>query len=94
MLCTLSTNVSFHDVFVGSGAGFFGVFFGTRLKLEVVYIKFCLRSFVCPIAPTNYLSAVITSGDNRDAAYFELSKTFDSVPVVSLKKGGIYRLGG
>lgn len=35
----------------------------------------------------------MTAGDNRDAAYFELCKSFDSVPVVSLKKGGKIQTG-
>lgn len=81
-------NVLFHNVFVGSSAAFFGglfFFFGTWLKLEVVYIKFYSRIFLCPTASTKlFLSCNYKWGQQGCCLLF--TKSFDSVPIVSLKK--------
>jgi len=61
-----------------------------------VYIQFYLKIFVCLLHLWYYLSALITSGENRDAVYFQFTKSSDSLPIASLWKswGDIDWTGG
>lgn len=57
-----------------------------------MYIKFY---FLCVLLHLqNSFSALITSGKNRDAVYFEFTKSFDSLPSIPVEKLGRYRLDG